>query len=90
MGTCSQTEIPVLNPGADPCNGEYTSTNCIIHTTALTALGIPINSPLSNILVAIVAALNNQNTIVNNLTEQLDTQQTLIEDLSQTVANCCL
>jgi hypothetical protein len=89
MGTCSQTDIPVLNPQAEPCGGVYKPTTCIVHTTALTALGIPANSSLSDILIAIVNALNSQNTIINNLTTQVNNQQILIEDLSQSLEACC-
>lgn len=89
MGTCSQTNIPVLNPEAEPCNGIYTPTTCIVHTTALTQLGIPANSTLSEILVAIVAALNSQNTLINTLTTQVENQQIEIENLSQAIEACC-
>jgi len=89
MGTCSQTNIPVLNPTTEPCNGVYTPTTCIVHTTALTQLGIPANSTLSEILVAIVTALNSQNTLINNLTTQVENQQTDIENLMQAIEACC-
>jgi hypothetical protein len=89
MGTCSQTNIPVLNPQAEPCGGVYTPTTCIVHTTALTALGIPANSTLSEILIAMVFALSSQNTLINNLTTQVNNQQILIEDLLKSLEACC-
>lgn len=89
MGACSQTNIPVLNTMTEPCNGVYTPTTCIIHTTALTALGIPVNSNLSDILIAVVAALSNQNIIISNLTAQVENQQIEIENLAQAIEACC-
>jgi hypothetical protein len=89
MGACSQTNIPVLNPQVEPCQGFYPPTTCIVHTTALTALGIPANTSLSDILIAIVAALNAQNITINNLTTQVQNQQIEIEGLLQTIEACC-
>jgi hypothetical protein len=89
MGACSQTNIPVLNPVVEPCNGVYTPTTCIIHTTALTQLGIPANSNLSEILIAMVSALNSQNTLINSLTTQVENQQIEIENLMQAIEACC-
>lgn len=89
MGTCSQTNIPELNPTTEPCGGVYTPTTCIVHTTALTALGIPANSTLSEILIAMVAALNSQNTLIGELNTQVENQQTQIENLTQAIEACC-
>ena len=89
MGTCSQTNIPELNPVTEPCDGIYTPTTCIVHTTALTALGIAPNTSLSDILIAAVTALNNQNILINNLTTQVENQQIEIENLSQAIEACC-
>lgn len=89
MGTCSQTNIPVLNLEQEPCGGVYTPTTCIVHTTALTALGISPNTSLSDILIAMVAALNNQNIIINDLTTQINNQQVEIEGLYQQIEACC-
>lgn len=89
MGTCSQTNIPVLNPTTEPCDGTYTPTDCVIHTTALTVLGIPANSTLSEILVAMVAALNSQNNLIGTLTTQVENQQIEIQNLTQAIEACC-
>jgi|LakMenEpi03Aug12_release.lakeMendotaPanAssembly.Ray.scaffolds.fasta_scaffold3019638_1 hypothetical protein len=90
MGACSQTNTPVLNTQTEPCDGVYTPTTCIVHTTALTALGIPVNSSLSDILIAIVASLNSQNILINNLTTQVNNQQITIEGLQAQIDACCL
>jgi hypothetical protein len=90
MSACSQTNIPVLNLGQEPCKGVYTPTTCIIHTTALTALGIPPNTNLSDILIAIVVALNSQNLIINDLTTQINNQQITIGSLQAQIDACCL
>lgn len=89
MGACSQTNIPNLIISPEPCDGVYTPTTCIVHTTALTALGIPANSSLSDILIAIVAALSSQNNITNNLTIQVENQQIEIENLQAQIDACC-
>jgi uncharacterized coiled-coil protein SlyX len=81
MGTCSQTNIPDLNVVEESCNGYYPPTRCIIHEPALTALGIPVNTSLENIITAIVSALNLQSVTINNLSLEIENQQTEIEIL---------
>lgn len=89
MGTCSQANVPVLTPQTEPCNGIYTPTTCIVQVTPFTTLGIPANTPLSEVLTAIVASLNNQQTLINNLTLQVTNQQTQIDLLSEQLSSCC-
>lgn len=89
MGACSQTNIPVLNQSEEPCGGVYTPTTCIVQVTPFTTLAIPPNTPLSDVLTTIVAALNNQQTIINNLTNQINNQQTEINSLSEQLQACC-
>jgi peptidoglycan hydrolase CwlO-like protein len=85
MGTCSQTNIPDLNVVEESCNGYYPPTRCIIHEPALTALGIPANTSLENIITAIVSALNIQSVTINNLSSEIENQQTEIESLQEQI-----
>lgn len=89
MGTCSQTNIPDLNVVEESCNGYYPPTRCIIHEPALTALGIPANTSLENIITAIVSALNLQSVTINNLSLEIENQQTEIESLQEQIDACC-
>lgn len=89
MGTCSQTNIPDLNVVEESCNGYYPPTRCIIHEPALTALGIPANTSLENIITAIVFALNIQSVTINNLSSEIENQQTEIESLQAQIDACC-
>ena len=89
MGTCSQTNIPELNPETELCDGVYTSTACIVYPDRITALGIPAGTPLSDIIIAIVSALNNQSITINNLTSQIENQQMEIENLQAQIDACC-
>jgi hypothetical protein len=89
MGTCSQTNIPDLNVVEESCNGYYPPTRCIIHEPALTALGIPANTSLENIITAIVSALNLQSVTINNLSLEIENQQTEIESLQAQIDACC-
>ena len=89
MGTCSQTNIPDLNVVEESCNGYYPPTRCIIHEPALTALGIPANTSLENIITAIVSALNIQSVTINNLSLEIENQQTEIESLQAQIDACC-
>ena len=89
MSTCSQTNIPELNPQEEPCDGIYTPTTCIVQVAPFTTLGITANTPLSDVLTAIVAALNNQQTLINNLTTEVTNQQTQINSLSEQLTLCC-
>lgn len=96
MTTCSQTNVPVLNQSSEPCDGTYTPTTCIVNTTALTALGVPANSLLSDILTALVAALNTQSlaiedlvSVTENLQVQVDALQAQIDAQQEQLDNCC-
>ena len=89
MNTCSQTNIPVLNPVIEPCNGIYTPTTCIVNELALTALSVPANSLLSDILVALVAALNTQSLAIEDLVTQVENQTLQIEALQNQIDSCC-
>lgn len=47
--------IPTLD--TDPCNGENTSSKCVVHESALTLLELPENSTLETILNTYMIAL---------------------------------
>lgn len=90
MGTCSQTNIPVLNTVTEPCDGIYTSTKCIIHESSIIPLGFPQpGASLNDIIVAIVSALNSQNILINNQATQIENLETQIEGLQAQIDACC-
>lgn len=90
MGTCSQTNIPVLNPQEEPCDGIYTSTTCIVHESAIIPLGFPQpGASLNDIIVAIASALNSQNILINNQAEQIENLGLQIESLQAQIDACC-
>jgi peptidoglycan hydrolase CwlO-like protein len=70
MGTCSQTNIPILNQQEDPCNGIHTSTNCIFYPEAITYLFIDPNEDLTAIIQAMVLSLQSNNTRTTQLEEE--------------------
>lgn len=83
MSSCSQTNIPVLNPTTEPCNGIYTPTTCLIHVPPLRALGFPLgNTLLSDVVAALVLSLTNQNNLITDLRTQIDALQIQVD-------NCC-
>ena len=88
MGTCSQTNIPAI-PEVEPCNGIYTPTSCIVHTPAITALGILAGTPLSDIITAIVSALNTQSITISNMSLEIENLQTEINNLQGQINICC-
>lgn len=90
MGTCSQTNIPVLNPITEPCDGIYTSTTCVVHEFPIIPLGFPQQgASLKDIIVAISSALNNQNILINNQAQQIQNLITEIEGLQAQIDACC-
>lgn len=72
MGACNQTNIPTLNQITDPCFGEHTSTECIIHTPAIISLGLPQpNNSLLNIITNIASALRPKYRVYTALLSQV-------------------
>jgi hypothetical protein len=57
---CSQINTPALSTIIDPCNGEQSSTLCVYTTTAITALGLPENSTLKQVLDAMLVLIQTQ------------------------------
>jgi hypothetical protein len=70
MGTCSQTNIPILNQQVDPCGGVHTSTNCIFYPEAITYLFIDPNEDLTAVIQAMVLSLQSNNTRTTQLEEE--------------------
>jgi hypothetical protein len=89
MGTCSQTNIPDLNVVEETCNGYYPPTRCIIHEPVIAALGILAGTSLESVITSIVTALSLQSATINNLSLQVENQQTEIENLQAQIDACC-
>lgn len=87
MSTCSQTNIPILNQQADPCNGIHTSTNCIFYPEAITYLFIDPNEDLTAIIQAMVLSLQSNNTRTTQLEEENAVQANQILTLQNDVTD---
>jgi hypothetical protein len=90
MGTCSQTNIPVLNTIVEPCDGVYKPTSCVVHESAILSLGYPQEGALlSNIIATIASAIATQNTLINEQASQIDNLQSQITSLQELLETCC-
>lgn len=67
MATCKQTNIPELNQGSDPCEGERKSTDCVVHPNAIPSLNLPPESNQTEINSALIAALQTALIRIQNL-----------------------
>ncbi len=68
------TSVPTLTQ--ETCNGEYKSTQCIIHPTAISYLNLPINSSQQAINNALILALQYKDEQIAQLTERIETLET--------------
>lgn len=66
----NQTNIPDLP--SEPCNGDYTDSQCVIHQSVLTYLDLPANSPLSTIINRLILSLQAKDEQIANLQQQID------------------
>jgi len=68
------TSVPELI--TESCNGEYKSTQCIIHPTAISYLNLPINSSQQSINNAFILALQYKDEQIAQLIEKIETLET--------------
>ena len=87
MGTCSQTNIPILNQQEDPCSGVHTSTNCIFYPEAITYLFLEANEDLTAVIQAMVLSLQSNNTRTTQLEEENAVQANQILTLQNDVTD---
>jgi hypothetical protein len=64
------TSVPTLTQ--ESCNGEYKSTQCFIHPTAISYLNLPINSSQQAINNAFILALQYKDEVILALTERIE------------------
>ena len=69
------TSVPTLTQ--ESCNGVYTSTQCIIHPTAISYLNLPINSSQQTINNALILALQYKDEQIAQLTERIETLENI-------------
>ena len=72
--------IPTLP--SDPCNGERISTDCVTYSSAITLLDLPPNSSNTEVINALVLAINSligRVELLETITTDLDARLTLIE-----------
>jgi hypothetical protein len=68
--TCQNgTDIPTLQ--SEPCNGEYTSTNCVTIPEALSYLNLPANATVTQVFNALVLALQFKDQQIQELQDQI-------------------
>lgn len=74
--TCLTTITPTLE--TDTCNGEHIATTCVISTKALTYLGLPINTPLEDVIDALLLSLADARTRIGVLESTIEDHETRI------------
>lgn len=84
MGQCTPTVVPILVE--DPCQGNKSSTKCVISIKALTYLGLPPNSTLEDIIDAILLSLADVRTRVDTL-ENINTNTTSVSTTAITTTS---
>jgi len=89
MATCSQTNVPVLNQDPAPCNGITTPTTCTIHVPSITYLGLTANSTLLEVINALVAELQAQDSRITTLETEVGLQSSAIATLQADLIACC-
>ncbi len=78
--TCNTgSNIPTLS--VENCNGEYTSTECIVNEAALPYLNLPVNSFLSTILNTLVLANQHKDELITGLDERIAALEETVLDL---------
>jgi len=81
MNNCPQSVIPEISE--DPCGGIQTSTNCIIHQSAISYLLLPPNTILTVVLQAYLQSLisaNNRITVLEAQAANFETRITALEN----------
>ena len=63
--------IIIPDPIEETCQGDYTSTNCVINPNALTYLNLPANSTMSTIVSALILALIYKDQVISELQDQI-------------------
>ena len=89
MATCSQTIVPVLNQTLDPCTGVKPPTTCILHVPSITYLGLTANSTLEQVINALVAELQAQDSRITALETEVGLQSSTIATLQSDLFDCC-
>jgi len=76
MNDICQTGTSVPSLAEEVCNGEYKSTQCIIHPTAISYLNLPVNSSQQAINNALILALQYKDEQIAQLIERLEILET--------------
>ena len=66
-----------------PCpQGLFTDDKCVVHSESLVALNLPVNSSLNTIVTALALAIQYKETQIQDLQDQINTQNILITNLT--------
>lgn len=80
MSTCVN-DINIPNLQEEVCDGVYTSDTCIVHSGAITYLGLPANSSVSTILTNMILSLMSKDGQIAVLVSQVADLTTRVETL---------
>ncbi|GEM_PF-4700251 len=68
MATCPQSITPTFTE--DLCNGEHSSTDCVLYPNALTYLGLSPNSTMTEVVQALLLSLTDARNRIIELESQ--------------------
>lgn len=66
----TKVELPQLLD--EPCNGNYTSTNCVFTAKRFQYLGLDVNSTITDVISNLILALQYKDTQIENLQQQIN------------------
>lgn len=71
MNNCyTGTDVPPLEE--EDCQGNYTSSNCVINPNAITYLNLPANSSVTTIISALILNQMYQDELIAQLTTRIE------------------
>ena len=77
-----ENNIVIPELPSDPCNGKTISTDCVIYSSAITLLDLPPNSSNTEVINALVLAINSligRVELLETITTDLDARLTILE-----------
>ena len=77
-----ENNIVIPELPSDPCNGKTISTDCVIYSSAITLLDLPPNSSNTEVINALVLAINSligRVELLETITTDHETRLTILE-----------
>lgn len=66
----------------EPCNGKYTSTDCVIHQASIPSLDLPANSSMTEVIEALKLAILFKEEQIQSLLSTVESLQEQINELN--------